>query len=157
MSKLNGRRDGNGRFTAGNPGGPGRPRRSVEQDYLATLADAVPLRRWKKIVARAVEDAEEGDAKARRWLAEYLLGRQADPLTTLAATELAGTLDDEIQTRAATLRGSAERKRILSGASKYPDLGSGRPPGSRDVGGESPDLHIDLKARQHGRNGHPGQ
>jgi uncharacterized protein YfaS (alpha-2-macroglobulin family) len=58
-------------------------RRAVELDYLAARADAVPLGRWRKIVDRAVEDAERGDPKARRWLAEHLLGRQAEGLTTL--------------------------------------------------------------------------
>jgi hypothetical protein len=83
-------RDANGRFRPGHPGGPGRPRRAVEADYLATLSDAVPLDRWRAIVARAVEDAEQGDAKARAWLTDHLIGKLAgDPLLMLAAAELA--------------------------------------------------------------------
>jgi hypothetical protein len=43
-------RDDNGRFAKGNPGGPGRPRRAVEADYLAALSQAVPLEKWRDIV-----------------------------------------------------------------------------------------------------------
>jgi hypothetical protein len=156
MSKLNGHRNRSGRFTAGNPGGPGRPRRAVELDYLATLADAVPLRQWKKIVARAAGDAEQGDPKARRWLGEYLLGQKPEPLTTLAAKELAGTLDEEIQAQAAGLRGSAFRKKIMNRLSSYPDLNPDRPSGSGGVERAQPDLHIDPKTDQPGHDEHPG-
>jgi hypothetical protein len=106
----------NGRFLPGNPGGPGRLRRAVEQDYLATFANAVPLTKWKRIVARAVEDALQGDPKARRWLGEHLLGNQPDALMNLAVTELADTLDQDIHARADALRGSAYRKSILNRA-----------------------------------------
>ncbi len=68
-------RDNNGRFKPGHPGGPGRPRRAIETDYLAALSEALPMDRWKRVVDRAVSDAENGDAKAREWLAIYLMGR----------------------------------------------------------------------------------
>jgi hypothetical protein len=122
---------------------------------LATLADAVPLKRWQKIVARAIKDAEQGDAKARRWLGEYLLGRQPGGLMALAAAELAGTLDGEIQARAAGLRVNLIRKRVMNRVSSYPDLSPGQPSGSGDIGKASPDPHTDPKA-QAARNGHPG-
>jgi hypothetical protein len=154
MSDLNGYRDGNGRFAAGNSGGPGRPRRAVEQDYLATLVNAVPLARWMRIVDRAAEDAERGDPKARQWLSEYLLGRQPEPLTTLAATELAATLDEEILVRAAGLRESVLRRRVIHRASQYPDLDAGRPAGSGDIGKGLTD-RLDLVVRQLGRDGRP--
>ena len=70
-----GARDAAGRFAAGNAGGPGRPRRAIETDYLAALSDAVPMDRWRKIVERAVTDAEQGDVKAREWLGSYLAGK----------------------------------------------------------------------------------
>jgi hypothetical protein len=148
MGNLDGHRDANGRFAVGNPGGPGRPRRAVEQDYLATLADAVPLKKWKRIVSRAVADAAAGDAKARRWISEHLVGRRPDALTALAATELAGTLDDEIRVQAAGLRTSVLRRKILNRTSEYPDLCPGRPAGLGHVEGRVPDLHIDPGPRQ---------
>jgi hypothetical protein len=52
-------------------------------------------------------------------------------LTTLAATELAGTPDEEIQARAAGLRGSVFRKKVMNRVSAYPDLNP--PIGRRDV------------------------
>jgi hypothetical protein len=62
-------RDPDGRFQKGGKGGPGRPRRAIERDYLATLSEAVPLSVWQEIVAKAVESAREGDHAARVWLA----------------------------------------------------------------------------------------
>jgi len=64
----------------------------IEQDYLAELADGVPMDRWRAIVQRAVTAAEQGDAKARAWLAGYLAGPPSgDGLIQLAAHEAAGT------------------------------------------------------------------
>jgi len=82
-------RDENGRFSPGNPGGPGRPRRTVEHDYLAVLGDTVSLEDWRKVVARAVADAKSGDARAREWIARYVLGSESTVLLNLAASELA--------------------------------------------------------------------
>jgi hypothetical protein len=81
----------NGRFLTGNPGGPGRPRRAIEADYLAALSEAVPIEAWRAIVAKAVEQARDGDPKAREWLGSYLAGPPSgDALFKLAAAELAG-------------------------------------------------------------------
>jgi hypothetical protein len=68
-------RDVRGRFLPGSPGGPGRPRRAVETDYLAALSEAVPLARWRAIVETAADQAVSGDAKAREWLGSYLAGK----------------------------------------------------------------------------------
>ncbi len=97
---ANGRAHG-GQFAKGNVGGPGRPRRVVETDYLATLSEAVPLDAWQAIVARAVEDAKCGDARARDWLTRYLIGSEPPRLLDLAARETRGRgVDDEILTAA---------------------------------------------------------
>jgi hypothetical protein len=85
---MSGFRDERGRFTAGNPGGPGRPHRAVEREYLAVLGDGVSLDDWRAIVGAAVEGAKAGDARAREWLARYLLGETTLTLTDLAADEL---------------------------------------------------------------------
>jgi hypothetical protein len=81
--------DVKGRFTVGNPGGPGRPRRAVERQYLAALSDAVSLDDWRDIVQAAVAAAKEGDGKARDWLTRYLVGENPLTLTDLAADEAA--------------------------------------------------------------------
>lgn len=67
-------RDNHGRFVKGGSGGPGRPKRATEQEYLATLSEAVSLTDWREVVTRAVSDAKSGDAKAREWLTKYLIG-----------------------------------------------------------------------------------
>jgi hypothetical protein len=111
---------------------------AVELDFSAALADAVPLRRWKKIVARAVKDTEEGDPMARLWLGDLLMGKQPAALTVLAVTELAATMDDELRVKAAYRRKRVRRNRILSRISEYPDLGAGRQAGHGNVGVSSP-------------------
>ncbi|MCE9555663.1 MAG: hypothetical protein K8T91_20125 [Planctomycetes bacterium] len=72
MSGNNGRH-GDGTFAKGNPGGPGRPRREREREYLAVLSEAVPLDKWRAIVERAVVDATAGDARSRDWISKYLV------------------------------------------------------------------------------------
>jgi hypothetical protein len=91
-------RDGQGRFAVGNPGGPGRPRRAVERDYLTVLSDAVSRDDWRCVVQAAVESAKQGDAKARDWLTRYLIGDDPLTLTDLAADEAWGFgSDDDIE------------------------------------------------------------
>ena len=78
-----------GQFAPGNPGGPGRPPKARELAYLAVLREAVSLDDGAPVVARAKADAVsagygEGEGatrdKARRFLADYLLGRPAQTL-----------------------------------------------------------------------------
>ena len=87
VGELNGKdRNCNGQFAHGNPGGPGRPRRVAERDYLVTVTEACPPETWRAICRRAVEDALAGDSKARDWLSRYLLGNLAELPTLGAAT-----------------------------------------------------------------------
>jgi len=101
-------RDAAGRFTHGNPGGPGRPRRAVESDYLRMLTDRLTPAVWGAIVDTAIDDARAGDARAREWLARYVLGDRPPTLFALAVADAAGAdadVDAEIQhviTRART-------------------------------------------------------
>jgi hypothetical protein len=74
----------NGHFAAGWRGGPGRPKRVTEVQYLASLSDAVPLETWDRIVRKAVEDALTGDRHARAFLANYLIGRPKQAVEVLA-------------------------------------------------------------------------
>lgn len=65
---------GRGRpFAKGNPGGPGRPKRKVEEQYLEVLRDGVPMTKWKKVVEKALEQAIAGDKAAREWIGKYVL------------------------------------------------------------------------------------
>ncbi len=83
------RADG-GRFSLGNPGGPGRPRRQTEADYLHVMMTTVTLETWETIIRAAVEAAQAGDHKAREWLAGYLCGAPA----TTAPTPLSVVVDN---------------------------------------------------------------
>jgi hypothetical protein len=83
------KRNARGRFGVGNSGGPGRPPRQTEATYLRATAAACSLADWKEIVTRAVADAKTGDAKAREFLARYVLG-SAPVLSDLVAWAEAG-------------------------------------------------------------------
>ena len=98
-----------GRFTTGNAGGPGRPRRAIEADYLKAFSDAVPLDAWRTIVSRAVADAQAGDARARDWVARHVLGSEPPSLVSIAATEERAAngfeaIEDEVTREAARQR-----------------------------------------------------
>lgn len=83
-------RDENGRFRPGCAPGPGRPKRSVEIDFLRRLADASEAR-WDEIVSTAIDQAAAGDAAARQWLAKYLIGEvRPGELARIAAAESRG-------------------------------------------------------------------
>ena len=61
--------------------------RRTEADYMGTLLDAVSLEDWRSIVNATVAAAKDGDAGARGWLAQYLMGRPGttaqSPLTVV--------------------------------------------------------------------------
>jgi hypothetical protein len=56
--------------------------RRTEADYMAALLDAVPLEDWRAVITATVAAAKAGDAGARAWLAQYLIGK---PGTTAPA------------------------------------------------------------------------
>lgn len=92
-------RDKNGAFATGNKGGPGRPSRAIERDYLLTLSECCPPDTWRQIVQRAVVDAKLGDGKARDWLASYLMGNPKTPAISLvlAAVHEARGIDPVVE------------------------------------------------------------
>ena len=67
-------RQTNGTFALGHAGGPGRPKRSTEENYLQVLSEQVTLKDWTEVVQRALDDAKNGDNRARDWLGKYLMG-----------------------------------------------------------------------------------
>jgi hypothetical protein len=86
-TQMNDGRNENGQFAKGNPGGPGRPRRAVEREYLIALLEKISLVDWQEVIDKTLADAKAGDARAREWLARFLLGPKP---SDLAADELAG-------------------------------------------------------------------
>ena len=67
-------RDDSGQFAKGNPGGPGRPKKEREERFYEITLTVVTFEDWKSIVWKAVADAKRGDAVARKFLADYLMG-----------------------------------------------------------------------------------
>lgn len=49
--------------------------RRTEGDYMSVLLDTVTLEDWRGVVAGALQAAKDGDASARAWLAQYLVGK----------------------------------------------------------------------------------
>lgn len=49
--------------------------RRTEADYMGVLLDAVTLDDWRTVVNNAKTLAQAGDARARAWLAQYLMGK----------------------------------------------------------------------------------
>ena len=110
-------RNPNGTFAEGNPGGPGRPSRATERQYMAVVMAACDLDTWQAIVERAVADAKNGDGTARAWLAGYLLGKPspthtAPPPTRVLAAELAGI--DEVAEEAADMQRMSELDALIN-------------------------------------------
>lgn len=68
-------RDEKGRFAKGNGGGPGRPRREREVEYYRIMETEVTPSDWRAIVSKATDQAKRGDAVARKWLSDYLMGQ----------------------------------------------------------------------------------
>jgi len=87
------------------------PRRPIEREYLATLNAAVPLDTWQAICKRAADDALVGDAKARDWLAKWLLGLESRHLTVLAAEESRAELADVAEAEIAFRRRKLDDRR----------------------------------------------
>jgi hypothetical protein len=73
MAAKNGR-NANGTYAPGNQGGPGRPKRGPERSYLDATAEIVTVDEWKEVVRKALTDAKLGNARARQWLTDVLLG-----------------------------------------------------------------------------------
>lgn len=93
-------RDEKGQFLPGNPGGPGRPPRAMESDYLRILAETVTVDHWKQICEQARDNALAGDARARQWLSEHLLPKHAKLAGAYADAELnRDPVQDEIAQR----------------------------------------------------------
>jgi hypothetical protein len=49
--------------------------RRTEGSYMATLLESVTLDDWRDVVRSTMAAAKAGDASARGWLAQYLMGR----------------------------------------------------------------------------------
>ena len=81
-------RDAHGRFAPGNPGGPGRPPKARELNYLAAVVESVGVQRFRYIVERQAERAEQGNLAAAQFLARLLLGATPPMLSEIPEEQL---------------------------------------------------------------------
>jgi len=78
-------RDSKGRFVKGASGNPqGRLPKQIEQTYLQVCESTCTFDVWREIVTKAVEQAKRGDARARQWLSDYLMGK---PISMVMAVQ----------------------------------------------------------------------
>ena len=63
-----------GKFIKGSGGGPGRPPKKREERYSEIMLSCVTFVEWEKIVKKAASQAKGGNAVARKWLSDYLMG-----------------------------------------------------------------------------------
>jgi hypothetical protein len=78
-------RDAKGRFIKGSvPNPKGRPSKEREVKFYDLTVSAVSEEDWVGIVKAAVKLATKGDAQARKWLSDFLIGlpQQKVDLTT---------------------------------------------------------------------------
>jgi hypothetical protein len=74
-------RDEKGRFIKGNNANPsGRPPKEREVKYYDLLLTTVSEAEWVEIICTAARQAKRGDASARKWLTEYLVGVPAQKM-----------------------------------------------------------------------------
>lgn len=74
-------RDDKGRFVKGHTGNPnGRMPKEREIKFYDLTLSAVSENDWTDIVLAAVKLAKRGDAQARKWLSDYLLGLPSQSL-----------------------------------------------------------------------------
>ena len=109
-------RDAKGRFVKGSSGNPlGRAKRKAEDEFLDALGRRVSLADWVAVIDKALALAKvDGDARARQWLSDYLIGKPIQrvehagagggPLQAVVATDdLSNLTDEEVDARLARL------------------------------------------------------
>lgn len=74
-------RDERGRFTTGNPGGPGNPHAAQVSRLRSALLDAVAPEDMQAIALKLIDLAKNGDVMACRVLFDRVLGRPSQELT----------------------------------------------------------------------------
>lgn len=71
----------------GNKGGPGRPKRRIEEDLLRSFTKVMSPERLEKVLEVFACRAEAGDRYAVRLFLDYQLGRPVERVLTAEAKE----------------------------------------------------------------------
>jgi hypothetical protein len=54
----------------------------TEGDYMSALLETVTLEDWQEVINNTLSAAKQGDAQARAWLGQYLVGKPAGKAPT---------------------------------------------------------------------------
>jgi hypothetical protein len=82
-------RKANGQFKKGKSGNPkGRPKKAREDRYFEITMTKCTFKEWGAIVQKAVDQAQRGDATARKWLSDYLIGPPQQRLDVTSGGEV---------------------------------------------------------------------
>lgn len=74
-------RDKMGRFVKGHKvvgNRSGRPRRSTEEKYLASLLKVVTPSEWSEVIQKLLDKAKDGNLTAIRMILEYCVGKPTE-------------------------------------------------------------------------------
>jgi len=71
-------RDDHGRFLRGGGGGPGRPKKSIEEQYAECIKRALSAKDVIDVFHRMLAAAKKGDVSAGKLVLSYTLGLPAD-------------------------------------------------------------------------------
>jgi hypothetical protein len=96
--------------------------RRTEGDYMGVLLEAVTLDDWRAVVNNAKTLAQAGDAQARAWLAQYLMGKptgSAPTPLTVVVQQLNGA--DPLVNRLAKPMIERQKYPILHGDDDFED------------------------------------
>jgi len=111
MDNYEGHRDAEGKFLPGCPGGPGRPRRIVE-DKLMTVLHEQSVEAWPEIVQRVIKEAIRGRSWAVKFIASYGMGLPQSRHDITSKGEKLGdsqTFDERVAAIAAALESAGTR------------------------------------------------
>lgn len=77
-------RQPNGKFGAGNDGGPGRPKREVEAHSIGIFCEEISDDDLKAIARSHVSFAKAGNVQSARLIFDYKLGKPAEHIEVMA-------------------------------------------------------------------------
>lgn len=102
--------------------GPGRPTRRKEEKFLALLSASVSEEDWRLVITKAVDQAKEGDWRARKWLSDYLIGTPVQRV--LMDAEVTTHRNFDVDQRAAAIEAmlaTIGKGKVITGAARVID------------------------------------
>lgn len=85
-----------GCFAKGNKFGVGNKYAQKAQKYKVIAYQAVTPKDWRDIVDKAIDDAKQGDFRARLWISELLLGKAKQTIDATIASRPAAEISQQI-------------------------------------------------------------